>query len=133
MKKERAKYSPKWVGNLLMVWLPGLFYLTYLMLTRRPKDSWVLGFILPVYFLAIYIFKRQKIPEEAKPVYISKIGGYILFIILFVLFIIAIIASIGKESIFSIILLSYVFLPIIITSYLVASHKLPKGYIIKKR
>jgi len=131
MKKERARYYPKWVGNLLMVWLPGLFYLTYLMLTRRPKDSWVLGFILPVYFLVIYLFKRQKIPEEAKPVYIPKIRGYIFSIVLFALFAIAIIASIERESILAIILLSYVFLPIIIASYLVSSHRLPEGDILK--
>ena len=128
-----AKYSPKWIANLLLIWLPGLLYMSYLLITRRFGDSWILLFIIPWYFLAIYIFKKQKIPKEAKPVYVSK-KWYAFAVIFAFLFIIAMAASIlskkafGFNEILEIVLLSYVFIPLIVVSFLLAAHRLPKGY-----
>jgi len=131
---KMAKYSPKWIANILLVWLPGLLYMSYLLITRRFGDSWILLFILPWYFLAIYTFKKQKIPEEAKPIYWPSGKCYAFAIIFAFFFIIAMTASIlskkafGFSEILEIVLMSYVFIPIIVALFLLAAHKLPKGY-----
>lgn len=132
---SEKRFYPKWIGNLLMVWLPGAFYLFFIMLIRKNENLWLISIILLLYLLVIYIFKKQKIPENAKPRYVDKPFGYFAFFVIFTFFfIISIIADIlstkqlGFEVIFRVCLASYAFIPIIIVSYLVAARKLPTIY-----
>jgi FtsH-binding integral membrane protein len=129
-KSDGKKRSPaNWFGNLLLVWLPGLLYVAFFVLTRQARDAWLVIFvILPLYFVAIYLLKRQKPPKETKPVYKSAGAGYAVFFLLCALFVIAVSAyvltvrQVGSAEAFSIMLFCYIFVPLLAVFYRMASY-----------